>query len=63
MLTVTHIDMLNTNIGVLNCVRALGGYTVSSSAATAFDTDGFKDIDYVAHVIRTSGNVPLALGW
>ncbi|KAH8120504.1 dual-domain HisK/Mak2 protein kinase [Phellopilus nigrolimitatus] len=49
--------------GLLILVRSLGGQTLSSSAATVFDTESFKENAYLNHVIRTSGNVPLVLGW
>ncbi|KAJ7480148.1 hypothetical protein B0H11DRAFT_2026757 [Mycena galericulata] len=47
----------------LNCVRALGGFTISNSAETAFDTETFKESEYYRHIHETSGNVPLALNW
>ncbi|KAJ7151534.1 hypothetical protein C8R46DRAFT_1166444 [Mycena filopes] len=50
-------------IGNLNCVRALGGFTISDSADTAFDTETFKESDYQRHIHDTSGNIPLALNW
>jgi len=56
-------DVITLAMGILNCIRALGGYTIAKSASSIFDTDNFKDSDYIAHVLRTSGNVPLALGW
>ncbi|KAJ7022028.1 hypothetical protein C8F04DRAFT_1139170 [Mycena alexandri] len=50
-------------MGNLNCVRAIGGFTISNSADTAFDTETFKESDYQRHIHETSGNVPLALNW
>ncbi|KAJ7124823.1 hypothetical protein C8R43DRAFT_1090617 [Mycena crocata] len=51
-------------MGTLNCVRALGGFTISDSAASAFDTEaGFKESDYQLHIHETSGNIPLAFNW
>ncbi|TDL28897.1 histidine kinase [Rickenella mellea] len=50
-------------MGVLNCIRALAGCTVAVSAETAFNTDGFNEGQYLAHVIHTSGNISLALNW
>ncbi|KAJ7922998.1 hypothetical protein B0H13DRAFT_1981220 [Mycena leptocephala] len=47
----------------LNCVRALGGFTIADSAATAFDTESFTENDYQRHIHETSGNVPLAMNW
>ncbi|KAI3615522.1 histidine kinase [Moniliophthora roreri] len=46
--------------GTLNCIRAVGGYTVATSAETAFDTDGFIEAEYIEHAKATSGNLPLA---
>ncbi|KAJ7139584.1 dual-domain HisK/Mak2 protein kinase [Mycena epipterygia] len=50
-------------MGNLNCIRALGGFTISDSAATAFDTETFTENEYHRHIHETSGNVPLALNW
>ncbi|KAF7319894.1 Histidine kinase [Mycena kentingensis (nom. inval.)] len=50
-------------MGNLNCIRALAGATIATSAATAFDTDTFVESDYYSHVHATSGNLPLALNW
>ncbi|KAJ7356807.1 dual-domain HisK/Mak2 protein kinase [Mycena albidolilacea] len=47
----------------LNCIRALGGFTIATSAATAFDTETFTESDYQRHIHETSGNLPLALNW
>jgi hypothetical protein len=44
-------------------VRALGGFTIADSAATAFDTESFTESDYQRHIHETSGNVPLAMNW
>ncbi|KAK7029643.1 Chk1 protein kinase [Paramarasmius palmivorus] len=49
--------------GTLNCVRALGGYTIAASAETAFDTDTFNEAEYLGQIQATSGNLPLALNW
>ncbi|EEB98116.1 hypothetical protein MPER_02433, partial [Moniliophthora perniciosa FA553] len=40
-----------------------GGYTVATSAETAFDTDGFTEAEYIEHVKATSGNLPLVFNW
>ncbi|KAJ6626914.1 dual-domain HisK/Mak2 protein kinase [Mycena sp. CBHHK59/15] len=50
-------------MGTLNCIRALGGYTIADSAETAFDTETFKESDYKLQIHTTSGNLPLALNW
>lgn len=48
---------------VVNLIRVLGGYTNSSGAETAFDTEVFKDKDYVAYIERKSGSLALTLNW
>ncbi|KAJ7630475.1 hypothetical protein FB45DRAFT_915621 [Roridomyces roridus] len=50
-------------MGVLNCIRALGGFTTADSAATAFDTETFNESDFRRYIHETSGNVPLVLNW
>ncbi|KAJ7456503.1 dual-domain HisK/Mak2 protein kinase [Mycena latifolia] len=47
----------------LNLIRALGGFTISDSVATAFNTETFTESDFLRHIHETSGNVPLALNW
>ncbi|KAJ7275535.1 histidine kinase [Mycena haematopus] len=47
----------------LNCIRALGGFTLANSAADVFDTETFIESDYERHIHETSGNLPLALNW
>ncbi|KAG7090785.1 hypothetical protein E1B28_009870 [Marasmius oreades] len=56
-------DTVSLAHGVLNCIRALGGYTFSNSASTAFDTESFKESKYLEHVQTTSGNIPLVFNW
>ncbi|KAI8983351.1 histidine kinase [Trametes punicea] len=48
--------------GTLNCVRALGGYTVAQSAETAFDTETFKEGEYLAQV-EALGTIKVAMNW
>ncbi|KAJ3894889.1 hypothetical protein GG344DRAFT_62575 [Lentinula edodes] len=50
-------------VGTLNCIRALGGYTLASSPETAFDTDTFKEHEYLERVKADSGNEELVLNW
>ncbi|GLB36534.1 putative GAF domain containing protein [Lyophyllum shimeji] len=50
-------------IGVLNCIRALGGNTKAQSVETLFDTDTFKESDFLEGIHARSGNVSLLLGW
>lgn len=49
--------------GLLNCLRALGGFTKPRSAQTIFDTDSFVESEYLQEIHKTSGNVLLALNW
>ncbi|KAJ3003995.1 hypothetical protein NUW54_g5022 [Trametes sanguinea] len=48
--------------GTLNCVRALGGYTIAQSADTAFDTETFKESEYLAQV-ESIGTIKVAMNW
>lgn len=57
------VFLLTFREGVVCCIRALGGYTIASSVDTVFDTDKFREKDYYEHLVRTSGNVALALNW
>jgi hypothetical protein len=54
---------LTNSEGVVNLVRLLGGYTHTSSAQTAFNTDTFNEQNYVAGIEATSGNLMLVLNW
>ncbi|KAL4069355.1 STKc type histidine kinase, partial [Scleroderma citrinum] len=40
--------------GVLNCIRALGGYTDASSIDTVFNTDTFIESNYQERIVVTS---------
>lgn len=51
------------HVGILNCIRVLGGYTYSQSIDTVFDTDNFKESEYAASISTTSGNVAISLSW
>ncbi|OSD05781.1 histidine kinase [Trametes coccinea BRFM310] len=48
--------------GTLNCVRALGGYTIAQSADTAFDTETFKESEYLAQ-LESLGTIKVAMNW
>ncbi len=48
--------------GVLNCIRALGGYTIAQSADTAFDTETFKESEYLAQ-LEALGHIKVAMNW
>ncbi|KAH9927462.1 histidine kinase [Epithele typhae] len=52
--SLTDVQLWTSSLGVsmlaqgtLNCIRALGGYTVAHSAETAFDTDTFIESEYL----------------
>lgn len=49
--------------GLLNCIRAMGGYTDASSIATVFNTDTFDDKEYQERITQITGNSLLSLGW
>lgn len=61
--SLSMICLLTTAEGILNCVRALGGYTDCSTADTAFDTDDYKEADYLKKVETTGSNVDLIMNW
>ena len=61
-LSTTRCLILNSE-GVVNLVRLLGGYTHTSSAQTAFNTDTFNEQNYLVGIEATSGNIVLALNW
>ncbi|CCM01303.1 uncharacterized protein FIBRA_03352 [Fibroporia radiculosa] len=48
---------------VLNCIRAIGGFTYAQSAETIFDTDTFKESEYFAHGEKTWGLLDMATSW
>ncbi|EIW86383.1 dual-domain HisK Mak2 protein kinase [Coniophora puteana RWD-64-598 SS2] len=49
--------------GVLNCVRALGGYTDASSVDTIFDTENFRESEYYEQAKSTCSNYLLSISW
>ncbi|KAI6136939.1 STKc type histidine kinase [Pisolithus sp. B1] len=49
--------------GLLNCIRAMGGYTDASSVDTVFNTDTFDDKEYQKRITQITGNSLLSLGW
>ncbi|KAJ3761553.1 dual-domain HisK/Mak2 protein kinase [Lentinula raphanica] len=59
----THTQHRILHPGTLNCIRALGGYTLATSAETAFDTETFKEREYLEKVKAHSGNEELVLNW
>ncbi|TFY83386.1 hypothetical protein EWM64_g624 [Hericium alpestre] len=58
-----HGDSTIFAIALLNCIRALGGYTLVTSAETIYDTDTFNEAEYLAHISRFSGNIGLVMNW
>ncbi|RDX43976.1 histidine kinase [Lentinus brumalis] len=48
--------------GTLNCIRALGGYTLAQSADTAFDTETFKESEYLAQ-LESLSHIKVAMNW
>lgn len=51
------------SLGVLNCIRAMAGYTDGGSAHHAFDTDSFNEEDYLSATKLTVGNADVAFNW
>ena len=48
---------------LLNCIRAIGGFTNSRSPSTVFDTDSFKESEYLSRISQMSGNAPVVMNW
>ncbi|KAH8834919.1 dual-domain HisK/Mak2 protein kinase [Flagelloscypha sp. PMI_526] len=48
---------------VLNCLRALGGYTSGSTPETVFDTPTFSEQRYLEEITANSGNEKLTVSW
>ncbi|KAI6045151.1 STKc type histidine kinase [Pisolithus marmoratus] len=49
--------------GLLNCIRAMGGYTDASSIDVVFNTDTFDDKEYQERITEITGNSRMSLGW
>lgn len=47
--------------GLLNCIRALGGYTVNTSAATIYMTDTFNEDNYLESIPDSEGETLIGL--
>ncbi|KAI0294831.1 histidine kinase [Russula brevipes] len=43
--------------GLLNCIRALGGYTVNASADTIYTTDTFDEADYLSSILDSGKSI------
>jgi len=51
-------------MGVLNCIRVLGGYTHGQSIKALFDTDTFKESEFLESIMHAkSGSLLLLLNW
>lgn len=47
--------------GLLNCIRALGGYTVNTSAKAIYMTDTFNEDDYLKSIPENGGGTFIGL--
>ncbi|KAI0286668.1 histidine kinase [Russula aff. rugulosa BPL654] len=47
--------------GLLNCIRALGGYTVNTSAKTIYTMDAFNEDDYLESIPESDGGSLIGL--
>ncbi|KAI0005369.1 hypothetical protein BJV74DRAFT_875326 [Russula compacta] len=47
--------------GLLNCIRALGGYTVNTSATTIYTTDTFNEDNYLESIPDGEGSTLIGL--
>ncbi|KAH7929368.1 dual-domain HisK/Mak2 protein kinase [Leucogyrophana mollusca] len=56
-------DANNCARAVLNCIRALGGYTNAESIETVFDSDNFVESEYLRQIQKNAGNLDLSLNW
>jgi len=54
-------DLIQT--ALLNCIRAIGGYTLEGDAQFAFDTDTFKEHTFLANLKARGADVPAAMNW
>ena len=60
-----HGKMLGslTTVGLLNCIRALGGYTVATSPDNIFDTEEFVESEYLGNLASLGRMPPITLNW
>lgn len=58
-------DRITLATGVLNLIRALGGYTGvrPTSVQSLFNNDKFNEERYLDRVSSSSGNAPMMFGW
>ncbi|TBU58822.1 histidine kinase [Dichomitus squalens] len=55
-------DMSILAQGTLNCIRAIGGYTVAGAPETAFDTEGFTEAEYLVQ-LESVEQLRTAMNW
>ena len=55
-------DMSILAQGTLNCIRAIGGYTVAGTPETAFDTEGFNEAEYLVQ-LESVEQLRVAMNW
>lgn len=49
--------------GLLNCIRALGGYTTATSPGNLFDTEDFIESKYYENLASQGRLPPITLNW
>ena len=52
-----------TTAGLLNCIRALGGYTISTSHENLFDTEDFVEPEYYENLVSQGRMPPITSNW
>ena len=52
-----------TTLGLLNCIRALGGYTIATSPDNIFDTEEFVESEYSGNLASLGRMPPITLNW
>lgn len=50
-------------LALLNCVRALGGFTLARDVETVFDTENFTEKQFLLDLKSRGGDVPPAMNW
>jgi hypothetical protein len=58
-----YCSKLKEPAALLNCIRAIGGFTNPRSPNTVFDTDSFKESEYLSRIPQMSGNAPVVMNW
>ena len=52
-----------TAAGLLNCIRAMGGYTTATSLDNLFDTEEFVESEYYENLSSQGRLPPITLNW